>query len=74
MNPLPSWVVQDGMQIADPNAWSTSSSTKKAGRVQVSNLQGKTAGGILGPLPANEFCVDVIIVEASGSRWICFDC
>ena len=67
MNPLPSWVVQDGMQISNPNAWSTAPNTKKSGRVQVSNLQGKTAGGILGPLPAYDFCVDVIIVEASGS-------
>ena len=65
MQPPPSWVVQDGN--GGSNFGDTSISVKKTGRVLVANIVGKTAGGILGPLPAYDFCVDLIIVEASGS-------
>jgi hypothetical protein len=57
-----SWRVKDGLSansdgFPDPNA--------KNGRtrVRLTNAQGKSAGGILGPLPAIDFCVDVNIIE-----------
>ena len=65
MSPKPHWVVQDGGSTSKFGG--NDIGEKKSGRVVVSNLQGKTAGGILGPLPAYDFCVDLIIVEASGS-------
>ena len=39
----------------------------RSGRVQLANLPGRTSGGIFGPLPAYEFCIDIVIVETSGS-------
>jgi hypothetical protein len=65
MQPRPSWVVQDGG--GGSNFGNDDISNGKKGRVLVSNIVGKTAGGILGPLPAYDFCVDLIVVEASGS-------
>ena len=64
MTTKPSWVFKDDTGGSDFNKWTLGD---LSGRVNVRNVMGRTAGGMLGPLPAYEFCVDVIIVEASSS-------
>jgi hypothetical protein len=62
-NSLATWVLQDGASQASDYIDPRSSDGRS--RVTVQTLKGKTAGGVLGPLPAYNFCIDVVIVEAS---------
>ena len=61
---VPDWVFKDDVGGSSFAKW-TSGNTY--GRILLNNKAGKTAGGMLGPLPAYDFCVDLIIVEASGA-------
>jgi hypothetical protein len=60
----PDWIFQDNAGGSNFNKWKKD---KASGRVLLSNKDGQTAGGILGPLPAYDFCLDLVIVEASGA-------
>lgn len=55
-----SWVLVDGVSdLRNP------SNTSGKARAFLQSSGSKTAGGILGPLPPNNFCIEVVIVEAS---------
>ena len=60
-----SWVLKDGDSISsgylDPKA------STGGGRIVMEHFKGKTAGGVLGPLPPTDFCIDVLLIEASAS-------
>jgi hypothetical protein len=60
----PDWVFKDEAGGSSFDKWKSGSTS---GRILLDIQNGRTAGGVLGPLPAYDFCVDLIIVEASGS-------
>ena len=65
----PTWVLKDGLFTDDAvGNFHNPSAESGRGRVRLQNAQGGTAGAVLGPLPAYNFCVDVNLIEVS--RWI----
>ena len=60
-----SWVLQDGISAGTVDGFINPDATTGRGRARMQNAKGRTAGGVLGPLPAFNFCVDVNVVEAS---------
>ncbi len=63
-NNAPDWILKDDVGGSSFSKWT---SGELSGRILLNNKDGKTAGGMLGPLPAFDFCVDLVIAEASGS-------
>eukprot|EP00946_MAST-07B_sp_MAST-7B-sp1_P003080 g3080.t1 len=59
-----SWLVQDTAPDVAQD-WSSPSKTTGRGRAVLKRTGTNGAGAVLGPLPASNFCIDIIIVEAS---------